>query len=295
MKLVLRHEFLVIAVLGLALLALIAVGGQGLPAPLAVLRLLLGLAFVLFVPGYALQAALFPRLDELDGPERLALSFGLSIAVIAPIALLLDRLPWGIRLWPIVAGEGFLIVSCAVVTWLRRRRLPKEQRLALAVQVDPKGWWDAQGRGQRVLWVVLMAALLTAGISAGMILAAPKPGERLTEFYILGSEGLAESYPRQAVVGQPVTVTVGIANREGMPAQYRVDVLSGQAVIAVAGPVMLAAGAVDERPVTFALTEIGADVKVEFLLYRDEAPGPYRSLRLWMTGLPEEEQRTGEQ
>ena len=34
------------------------------------LRLLLGFAYVLYVPGYCLTAALFPKAGELDGIER---------------------------------------------------------------------------------------------------------------------------------------------------------------------------------------------------------------------------------
>ena len=49
-----KNEFIPIILLGLILVALIAAGIQGLPAPLPMLRLLLGLAFVLFVPGYTL-------------------------------------------------------------------------------------------------------------------------------------------------------------------------------------------------------------------------------------------------
>ncbi len=45
------------------------------------LRVIFGLPFVLFLPGYALIAALFPGKGDLDGIERVALSFGLSIAV----------------------------------------------------------------------------------------------------------------------------------------------------------------------------------------------------------------------
>ena len=45
------------------------------------IRTILGLFLILFIPGYSLIAALFPKKDDLDGIERAALSFGLSIAV----------------------------------------------------------------------------------------------------------------------------------------------------------------------------------------------------------------------
>ena len=279
---IIRNEFIFIAILGLLLLGLIAVNIEGLPAPLPMLRLLLGLAFVLFVPGYTLQAALFARADDLDSPERLALSFGLSIAVIPPIALILDALPWGIRLWPIVVAEGLFIAACSVVAWLRRRRLPEEERPVLVVKVDPQGWWAAQDRTGRVLYGVLAGALLTAAISAAAIIALPKPGEFFTEFYVLGAEELAEDYPRQAIVGQLLTVTVGIANREGVTAEYRVEVRKGERQIGGAGPIVLGDDGVWEGPVTYALPAAGDDQKVEFLLYRDGGGEPYRSLRLWI-------------
>lgn len=277
-----KNEFILITLLGLILVALIAAGVQGLPAPLPMLRLLLGLAFVLFVPGYTLQAALFPRVEDLDGPERLALSFGLSIAVIPPIALVLDRLPWGIRLWPIVVSLALFILACSAVVWYRRSHLPDEERFVLTVEADVKGWWAAQDRTSRILYGVLALALTTAFLSALAIVVLPKPGERFTEFYILGPEGLAENYPREAIVGQPISVTVGITNREGMPAEYRVEVMNGEHLVGQAGPVQLEAGVTDEQPVTFMPTEVGDDVKVMFLLYRDGGQEPYRSLRLWL-------------
>ena len=202
----LKYEFAIIGLAGVALLALIAFDVQGLPAVLPLVRLFLGLAFVLFVPGYALQAALFPRAADLDGPERLALSFGLSVAVVPPLALVLDWLPWGIRLWPIVAGEGLVVAALSIAALLRRRRLPAEERPVLAVEVDVGGWWAAQDRAGRILYGVLAGALLLAAGSAAAIILLPKPGEHFTEFYVLGPEGLARSVVVIATSDQPPVV-----------------------------------------------------------------------------------------
>ena len=85
------------------------------------LRILSGLPLVLFAPGYAPIAALFPEagIDDaeptadgtdgtaaaisdrgIDGIERVALSFGLGIAAVPLLGLVLNFTPWGIRLVP---------------------------------------------------------------------------------------------------------------------------------------------------------------------------------------------------
>ena len=78
-------------------------------------RIILGLLLVLFLPGYSLIAALFPRRDDLDGIERIALSFGLSIAVVPLLGLALNYTPFGIRLLPILVVLSVFTVSLAVV------------------------------------------------------------------------------------------------------------------------------------------------------------------------------------
>nr|MBC7245813.1 DUF1616 domain-containing protein [Chloroflexota bacterium] len=273
------------------MILLIALGVQGLPAPLPMLRLLLGLAYVLFVPGYALQAALFPRADDLDGPERLALSFGLSVAVIPLIALLLDALPWGIRLWPIVMSEATLIALCSGVALWRRSRLPEEQRFLPTLGIDPRTWWAAQSPIVRFLYALLALSLMGFVVGATAIIVTPKPGERLTEFYILGPEGLAENYPREAIVGFPVTVTVGIVNHEGMPADYWVGVYCNGCLVGQSEPVHLESGQSDERVLGFVPRQIGDNVRIDFYLYRDRGSEPYRSLRLWLKVKAEESAR----
>ena len=66
------------------------------------IRTIFGLIMVLFLPGYALIAALFIGKDDLDAIERIALSFGLSIAVVPLLGLGLNYTPFGIRLIPIL-------------------------------------------------------------------------------------------------------------------------------------------------------------------------------------------------
>jgi uncharacterized membrane protein len=288
--LVMRNEFALIAALGLVLLALIALSAAGvdsLPLLLALLRTLLGLAVVLFVPGYALQAALFPRPADLDGPERLALSFGLSVALVAPLALILDGLEWGIRLWPVVAGEALLIAAFSAVAVLRRRFLPAEERPVFVLEGNIRDWWASQGHTGRSVYGVLAVALLLAAVSTAAILILPKPTERLTEFYVLGPGGVAESYPRQAAPGEALEVTAGIANREGKRVEYRIEVRVAGQTIGGAGPVTLQDGEIWETPVRYALPSAGKDQQVEFLLYRDGAAEAYRDLRLWIDVLEE--------
>lgn len=87
-------------VMGLVLLTNLFVLTPGLSE--SVLRNILVLPLVLFLPGYALIAALFPAKSNLDGIERTALSFGLSIAIVPLMGLGLNYTPWGIRLLPIL-------------------------------------------------------------------------------------------------------------------------------------------------------------------------------------------------
>jgi len=46
------------------------------------IRYMLGSLFVLFLPGYALIEALYPKEEDLSPLERLALSIGLSLALV---------------------------------------------------------------------------------------------------------------------------------------------------------------------------------------------------------------------
>jgi len=95
--------------------------------PLVVFRWVLGSVFVLFIPGYVAVEALFPKGRELDGIERLALSVGLSLALVPLVGLLLNYTPWGIRLDPIMISLTILTIGLALVAFARRFRLSVER------------------------------------------------------------------------------------------------------------------------------------------------------------------------
>jgi uncharacterized membrane protein len=97
------------------------------------IRIILGLPLVLFLPGYSLIAALFPRKYDLDGIERIALSFGLSIAVVPLLGLALNYTPFGIRLSPILTVLSVFTISLALGAYVRRSMIPEEDRFVVDI------------------------------------------------------------------------------------------------------------------------------------------------------------------
>ena len=286
----LRRNFPLIALICLALLGLLAVIAA-IPILITVLRVILGLAFVLFLPGFTLQAAVFPHRTDLDTPERLALSFGLSLAVIPLVALLLDRLPWGIHPWPILVAEGLLVLLFSLAAVLRSRRLPHEGRLQAGKWPHLPGWWSSLERGERRQYTILAGTLLTALLSASAILFLPSPAGSYTEFYILGAQGLAEGYAREARLGEDLAVLMGITNHERQAKTYRVEVWAvnpqgRREHLLTDGWYRLAQGVTREWPVSWQMPWPGDDQLVELLLFEGEQSTPYRGLRLWLDVLP---------
>jgi len=97
--------------------------------PLAYIRYLLGAIFVLWLPGYSFIKALFPvegsnkkSSGNLDSIERVAISIGLSLALVPIVGLLLNYTPLGIRLTPIVLSLFALTTIFATVAIVREHR-----------------------------------------------------------------------------------------------------------------------------------------------------------------------------
>ncbi|ACV46213.1 MULTISPECIES: DUF1616 domain-containing protein [Halomicrobium] len=292
------------------------------------LRVVLGLPFTLFVPGYAFIAALFPeagtgpaehddadadRTEEggIDGIERVALSFGLSIALVPLIGLVLNFTPWGIRLVPILVGVGGFTLAATAVAARRRRELPAEDRF----RVPYRTWlasartelFEPETRTDAALNVLLALSMILAVGTVGIAVTVPGQGESFSEFYLLteddDGELIADNYPEEFVRGESKPVVVGIGNQEHEPTDYTV-VMEIQNVT-FTGPngtqsevraedelaryrTRLADNETDHRTVDVEPTMTGRNLRLLFTLYRGDAPDDasietaYRETHLWV-------------
>ena len=275
-KIRIKNELLLIDILSFILIGIVSL------TSLRVLRIILGLPFILFFPGYTLVAALFPKKSQLDAIERVALSFGLSIAVVPLIGLILNYTPWGIRLYPILVSLTGFIVAMSAIALIRRSQVLPSERLSISLNVDFSSF-SSRSKLDRVLTVILVLAIIAAIGTLIYVISTPKVGERFTEFYILGEGGKAEGYPRELIVGEKGYVILGIVNHEHEPVTYTVKVLVGGEENNFIGPVTLEHEQKWEKKIDFTATKPGKNIKVEFLLFReDQSEKPYRSLHLWI-------------
>ncbi|MFX4262558.1 DUF1616 domain-containing protein [Pelotomaculum propionicicum] len=278
MKLEIKNELV------FAFLISAALAGAVLMDDRSSVRVVLGLLSVLFLPGYALVAAMFPQKEDLDGIERLALAFGLSIVVVPILGFLLNYTPWGISPYPVLlALLAFTTVMSAAALY-RRSKIPAGLRFKMPVAFKWPGF-AGMGWVDRALFTALAGAVLFTAGSIYHVAATPVTGEQFTEFYILSPGGKAGGYPSKITAGAETEVTLGIVNNEYRPVSYSAEIVIDGRLEKKLAPVDLSHGEKWESRVTFSAVEPQNNVKVEFLLYLDGESAPYRSLHLWVNAV----------
>ena len=170
------------------------------------IRIILGVVMVLFLPGYALIESLFPGKNDLDGIERLALSFGLNIAVVPLIGLGLNFTPFGIRLVPILVSLSVFTLAMLIIAHYRRSKLSGEERFEVPFSyvfslIRSEIFSSKQGV-DKILTIILIISILASIITLIYVIVTPKQGEKFTEFYILGDNGKAQGYPTLMEAGK---------------------------------------------------------------------------------------------
>jgi len=273
MKTRLANDLVIINILSVLLILIIVF------LPDSVLRVILGLPFVLLFPGYSFIAALFPGKDAIKGIERIALSCGTSLALVILTGFILNYTPWGIRLYPIVISLELLNIVLSVIAWYRRRLLPEEDRFHVSFSFSKAGWLGKSRIEKMVSISVIVIFIIALGVG-GYYIITPKASQNLTEFYLLGPDGKAENYPREIPAGQDTEVTFGIVNRETETVSYYVEVRIDDTVINTTEVFALQNEEKYEQIISFTPSTVGIDQKVEFVLVKNNED--YRQLYLWI-------------
>ncbi len=246
------------------------------------LGLFIGLPLVLLFPGYVIIAALFPEQHQLGGLERVGLSLGTSIFLSPLVGVLYHFTPLGIQPYPILLTLAAIILVVAGLAWRQRRRLPEEERLVIAFNLNFLRW----GRSSlfdKALSIVLAASIAAVVGVVGYSLAQPVTKEQFSELYILDLEGQTINYPKEVMVGEEVKVIVGIANQELQQENYRLDIrIEGKSNNEVYTPT-LAQGEKWEQEVSFTPADRGENQRLEFLLFKDGETQPCTNpVYLWI-------------
>jgi uncharacterized membrane protein len=122
----------VMAILGVTVLLMCIVSyfllGKGIATTL---RVILGLVYLLFLPGYLLCWLVFPNNSDIDSVERIGLGFGLSIPLTLTWVLVLDKV-FNVPLsgMNIVLGLGVLLCAFLILGFVQqvisRRKILKK-------------------------------------------------------------------------------------------------------------------------------------------------------------------------
>jgi uncharacterized membrane protein len=185
------------------------------------LRIIIGLPFILFIPGYILVFALFPTKKPIDIIERIALSFGLSIAIVPLIGLGLNYTIFGIRLEPILFFIFIFIIGVGTIGLYRWFKTSPDKRFIISFNIS---FSKSESKLDKALTIILAVLIIIAVAFLIYIIITPKIGERFTEFYLLGPQSNASEYPANLTIGENASLIIGIANHEYKTVNYTVEI-----------------------------------------------------------------------
>lgn len=248
-----------------------------------ILRIIFGLPFLLFLPGYSLVSALWAKKSVLDSLERVALSLGLSIAIVPLAGLGLNYTPWGITLTSILVCIYCLILILLIVTWLRRAKLNPNERYTLRLDFVPNNL-NAMSSTDKLVVLIIAIAIVIGGAMLVYIAMNP-PEERFTELFLLDENGSTMNYPSNLTVNESASLIIGVVCHEQQTIDYIVLVKLVPEIDANRTLEQYSFSLADEeewrQDFNFSVNESGR-FKLEFRLFKDDETTPYATTHIWI-------------
>jgi uncharacterized membrane protein len=262
------------------------------PLSESLIRTALCLPLVLFLPGYALIAVLFPEKTELEGLERVAISIGLSVAVVPLIGLGLNFTSWGIKEVPLLISLSLFTLLLSGLAYARRRGLPEDRVFEVSFKTSARNLVNEvlknpESKTESTLKIFLIISFLVLVGAFGYVTVMPHEDESFTEFYVLGPQKMADNYKTEFVQGENGTYIIGITNNEHKTMNYTMEVRLDNRSLPLPkelANIRLAHNTTLEEPLVITPSIEGKNLKLEFLLFNEtEKVVPYRDLYFWIT------------
>lgn len=224
-----------------------------------IVRVLFALLMVLFLPGYAITAALFPG-RMIGSAERLLFGMGLSLIVAILGGLILHWLPGTIHAssWSILFGG--ITIMATIIAFLRRRKSPPPES-------EEPGFHLTLPQG---LLITLAVALVGGAFLVNRVGAIPQRTSVFTQLWMLPSDS-----------ADPNSLRLGVRNHELQEMNYRLQVTNGTLPVGEWPVITLGPDELWESTIALPAMQPGMET-VEALLYRlDQPDAVYRRVLFW--------------
>lgn len=242
--------------------------------PGGLLQALLGLPFLLVLPGYVLLAGIDSGSVRWALSERLALSCVLSLAIVVFAAMSLNAFRRLDLAGLLCTLEAIIAASCAYAYQRKTRGLPgNSDRTARS----PLRWQNRSGPTMLIDVVVVACVCTLLCLVADTIVYERRPVPT-TAFYLLGKEGKAGSYVETVECGCRFPVTLGVINNEQDVKHYSIRMRIGDQRPRILAQITLEPSQSWEERFEVAIDQCGTLQPVVFDLLEGQSESPYRTV-----------------
>ncbi|RLI70168.1 hypothetical protein DRO97_11110, partial [Archaeoglobales archaeon] len=160
------------------------------------LRIAFSLPLLLFIPGYVLICAMFPKKQELSLIERFTLSIGISIAIFVFDGFAISVTPWRFRPFSIVVSLSAITLLLTLITIAVRSRIPLNERYYIYFPIMDKNW-TRKTKFLFVMGIFLTISLIILLICSKVIVYTIYPPQY---YYLVYSDFIVKFYDYIVVV-----------------------------------------------------------------------------------------------
>jgi len=192
-------------------------------APTSPIRLVLGLIFLLILPGYVVMAAIFPDKRNIDMIERVALSVGLSVAIVPLTGLAIYTIFATIEFMTLVTAITAFVIIVSFIAWLRKLNIPADERYSIDIAIDLSP--SKMPPIDRALVVGIAAAIIVIIVMLAFIASAPSKRGGYSEISITDRNGDIRGYPLDLTIGQVGSLKVSVFSQENTKTNYSLVIL----------------------------------------------------------------------